>query len=293
VPGRILAGRALAKSGRAKSLAAILAAWRKEPFYGVRREWADAVSRSGTESAIGTLVALVEEEKDPMALERTIHAAGAHRDERLRRAIEKRLARGLPYRAAAAAYEALGAQRDDAPLDRIRKGTRARSFGGHVESGAFRGLAATRQRDAVAPLAQACAYGATPPRVRPSCVASLGEIGRHLERPERVRVRERLADLLRDPAPQVRRAAVGALDALGDPGAIGALERYRASVSEQEAAGVARVIRSLRDEDSPRGTALEKRVEALEVKLRKMGAAVERVEARMKKGERRPQRKRK
>ncbi|MBI2894853.1 MAG: hypothetical protein HYY06_14960 [Deltaproteobacteria bacterium] len=274
VVGRILAGQEMAKTARAKNIAAIRDAYSAEPFWGVRREWARALSKAGTEAAIEALVAVVGAEKHPLALESVMHAAGAHRDARLRAALEARLAAGLPYRAAAAALEGLGAQRTDAPFEELARRAAVTGFGGHVQAGAFRGLAASRRREATEILLERTRVGATSNRARPAAVAALAELGRTLERGDREKVRERLVDLLRDPVHAVRRAALLALETLGDPDAANALQAYRASVSEQEQMTVDRVLAALRATESPRTTALEKHVEELEAKLRKLEARI-------------------
>ena len=281
VVGRIRAGAELAKTGRAKNLAAIGEAFAAEPFWGVRLQWAKAVSKAGTDVAIEVLVAMVASEKDPLALESVIRAAGAHRDARVRSALQARLTAGLPYRAASAALEGLGAQRGDAPVEELVRRAGQDGFGGHVQAGAFRALAATRRREMATVLLEATGVGKTSNRARPAAVAALGTLGHVLERGDRERVRDRIVDLLRDPIERVRRAALGSLETLGDAEAIGAIESFRGSVSEQEQMTVDRVLSTLRGEDRPRVVALEKHVEDLEAKLRKLGAVVDRLEARL------------
>jgi len=285
VVGRIHAGVELAKTGRAKNVEAVAAAWRKEKFWGVRREWAAALSKSGTEPAVAALADLLAVEQDPMVLEPLVRAAGAHRDERVRAALEQRLDRGLPHRATTAALEVLGAQRAAAPFDRLAKAAKTEGFGGHVQAGAFRALAASRRPEALAILLERAACGATSNRARPACAVSLGELGRVLERPERERVLERLVDLLRDPHDRVRRAAANGLDSLGESGGIPALRRYRATLSDQDASAIDRLIRSVRREEAPKVAALEKRVEELEEKLRKVDGSVQKIEARSSAGD--------
>ncbi len=283
VVGRILAARALAKSARPKNLEAIRDAYRKETFWGVRKEWAAALAKARTGVAVEALATCLEWEKDPMVLEGLIRAAGSFRDERARAALEKRVEAGdLPYRALAAAYEMLGMQRDDAPLERLLRAARAKGdgFGWHAQSGAYRGLAATRTREAARALLERSRYGGSPARSRPACVAALGDAGRPLEKADRDRVLERLVDLLRDPVDRVRRAAMAGLESLCASEAIGALRAYRETLSEQEAADVDRAIRALRDEEKPKVAALEKRLEELDERLRKLGGSVQKIEAR-------------
>lgn len=281
VPGRILAGRELAKAGRAKHVHALRDAFRKEKFYGVKREWAAALAKSGTEAAIAALAELLASEQDPMVLEYLIRAAGGFRDARIRAALEQRLDAGLPYRATGAALEQLGRQRADAPFDRLAKAAKGTvtAFTALVQAGAYRGLAASRHREATALLLARSAHGASSNRSRGACVAALGELGRVLEKADRERVLERLADSLRDPIDRVRRAAVVGLESMGAAEGIGPLRRYGASISDQERAGIDRVISGLNAEDAPRVPALEKRLEELEDKLRTLGGSVEKLQA--------------
>jgi HEAT repeat protein len=154
-------------------------------------------------------------------------------------------------------------------------------FGGHVQSGALRSLAASRRSEALPVLIERSRVGATPYNARPASVFGLGELGKNLERGERERARERLVDLLRDPVPRIRQAALLALGNLGDTDALAALTAYRASVSEQEQLGVDRVLRALRGSEAPRTAALEKHVDELEGKLRKLDDALQRLQARI------------
>ncbi len=281
VVGRILAGEELAKTGRAKNIGAVRDAYAAEPFWGVRREWARALSKAGTEAALEALVGFVAIEQHPLALESVLRVAGAHRDARIRAALQARVDGGLPYRAGAAALEGLGRQRGDAPYDDLVRRSGIAGFGGHVQAGALRALAASRRSEAASVLVERSRVGATTNRARPAAVAALGEIGRTLERGERERVRDRLVDLLRDPVERVRRAALLALETLGDGEAVGALTAYRASVSEQEQMMVDRILAGLRGTESPRTAAIEKHIEDLESKFRKLGATLERLEARL------------
>jgi aminopeptidase N len=281
VIGRIRAGEELAKTGRSKNLQAVREAYRAEPFWGVRKEWARALSKAGTDAALSALAELVDEETSPLVLEGVVRAAGAHRDSRIALALSRRLEAGLPYRAAAAALEGLGAQREAAPFEELARRSGADGFGGHVQSGALRALAATRRPEALDLLLERSRPGATSSRARPAAAAAIGELGRVLERGARERARERLEELLRDPAERVRRAALSALQTLGDAAAAPALEAYRASVSDQERAGVDRALASLRSAETPRALAEAKRLEELEAKVRKLDASLERLEARL------------
>ncbi len=279
VVARIRAGQELAKTGRSKNLEALLRAYRAEPFWGVRIQWARALSKAASETALRGLAELVAEEEMPLVLEALMRAAGVHRDPRIASALEARFDAGLPYRAAAAAIEGLGAQRAAAPFDTIVSASASDGFGGHVQSGALRALGSSRRPEALALLLERCRPGATSNRARPAAAAALAEFGRTLDRGPREQVRERLVDLLRDPHERMRKAAVLALETLGDPEAAPALMAYRSRVSEQEQPQIDRIVAALHT--ATPATASEKQLEELQAKIRTMSAALERLEAKM------------
>lgn len=281
VIGRILAGRELAKTGTRKNVQAIASAYRQEPFWGVRAELAQALAEAATQSAVGALAELVAWEQDPMVLDPLVRAAGKFRDAQVRGAIQERLEAGLPYRAKQAAYEALGAQRDDAPFATLADAAGVEGYGGFAQAGAFRGLAATRRDEAVGLLMERVPYGATSNRSRPAAVSALAEIGRLQEKAIRERIVERLADLLRDPSLRVRNAAVAGLQTLQATEAAGALQAYRAALPTQEQVRVDRALQAVRRGEDPKVSGLEKQVDELQEKLRKLQDTVQRLEARL------------
>jgi hypothetical protein len=216
-----------------------------------------------------------------MVLEGLIRAAGRFREPRVRSAIQERLAQGLPYRATQAAYEALGAQREDAPFSLLADAARVEGYGGIAQAGAFRALAATRREEAVALLLERVPYGATSRRSRPAAVSALAEAGRYQEKRARERIVERLVDLLRDPTHRIRTAAVAGLQTLQAREAAGALEAYRAPLPAQEQVRVERALQAARTGEDPKVTGLEKQVNELQEKLRKLQDTVQGLEARI------------
>jgi HEAT repeat protein len=277
--GRIHAAQELVKSGRYANIEAVVAAWKQEAFWGVRCEMARALGQSNTEAALVGIVSLLEVEGDPMVLPDLMGAAAQYRDERMRAAVRARVDDSLGYLATAGAYEALGAQREGAPLTLLLGAAQESSFNGIVQGGALRGLAASRRPEAVTALLQRVRYGATSIYARPAAVAALGEIGRGLELRERERIVEVLVDLLRDSHYRIALAAALALGAMRAPEAIDALEAFARTRTAQEAAVAERVIESLRREDKVDGSALQKQVETLSDRLRKLEDKVQRLEA--------------
>lgn len=281
VIGRILAACQLAKEGSIGSLRALEAAYEREGFWGVRVALAEALSEAGTETAIVILASLLASETDPMVLESLIRAAAKFRDARIQNAIEHRLDAGIGYyRARQAALEALGAQREEAPYDRLAAAAREDGLGGIVQSGAFRALAASRRPEAVSRLLEHVAPGATSNRARPAAVSALADLARLQDRGTQERVAVHLIDLLRDGNPRVRGAAVGGLQTLRAREAIGALSAYRAPLALQEQVRIDRAIEMIRRGDEPKIGELEKQLTEVREELRKLQGSIEKLEAR-------------
>ncbi|MFV8755712.1 M1 family aminopeptidase [Nannocystaceae bacterium ST9] len=275
VIGRILAGRELAKQGKPSAIAIVQHRWKAERFWGVRVEWAKALGRSGSTAAIAALIHAIDHEQDHRVLEGLLRAGMEIRDAGLAAAVESRLGRGLPHRAAMVAWELLGAQREAAPFEAIAAASGRASYNGFAQSGALRALASTRDDRALDVLLERTRIEDVSDRARPAAVASLGQLARRLDKRPRERAIERLIDLLRDPTERVRQTAVHALASARAVDAIAELEGYRGRVSVQEAVGVAGVIAELRKGEEPRIAAAEKELEDLREKLRKLEGRIE------------------
>ncbi len=282
VVGRIRAARVLVKDGRREGVDAVLAAYGNESFWGVRLRMAEALAGSGSQAALDALAQMIASEEDGMVLESLLRNAGKHRDAGIVAAIEARLDAGIGlYRATQAAYEALGAQRDHAPLERLTAAAARSDPYGIEQSGALRALAASRQGAALDTLAEAARPGGASNRARPSAARSLGALGRSLERHRRPAVREQLEDLLRDPIDRVRAAAAGGLAALGEGAAIRALQAYGKRLSDQEQTDVRRHVETIRGAQNPAPAARTKELDELREKVRKLDDALERLTARV------------
>jgi aminopeptidase N len=303
VIGRILAGNELAKTGKRVNIQAIVQAYKQERFWGVRREFARALGEANSEAAIAGLAEVIAWERDPMVLPRLFASASRYRDARIREAIVARLevgehpepveglhpepvaiggyAEGLCPLATQVAYEALGAQRQEAPFELLADAARQEGYNGVAQQGALRGLGATRRPEALNLLLERAAYGATSNRARPAAVAALADIGQGLEKASRERVVEKLTDLLRDPWDAVRRAAARGLRTAKAPEAIEALEAFGRGLAHQERVEVERLIASLRDEDKLDGSALKKQIEELREKVRKLEDGLQKMQTRL------------
>lgn len=282
VIGRILAGRELAASGRRRNIEAVRAAYVAEPFWGVRIEHAKSLAKAASESAVDALFELVQSEQDPLVLASLIRSAGTYRDRRVAEAISERLEAGLPYWATGAAYQALGAQREEAPYELLLEAAQRETFSGIAQSGALRGLAASQRDEALDVLLEATRPGSVPDRARGAAVGALAELGQLQDKKERVRAVERLVDLLRDRNLRIRSQALAGLGTMRAKEAVEALEGYRAPLSVQEQVRVDRVKAKINRGQEPKLAALEKQVEKLQADLRKLGDRLEEMEARVK-----------
>lgn len=281
VIGRILAAHELVQTGKRGNIQAVVEAYASEPFWGVRREMASALGEANSETAVAGLARLVAQEQDPMVMAAVFSAAGKFRDKRLRDALVQRLEDGLPYLATQSAYQALGEQRRQAPLDVLLAAGRRDGFNGLAQAGALRGLGKSRQEQALEPLLTAVQYGATSNRARPAAVQALADIGKRQEKAGRERVVETLSDLLRDPWKRVRHASAAALRDIKATEAIPALEAYARGLSHQERVAVEKWINMLRDADKVDGSAVKKQVEDLRETIRKLQDRIETLEAKV------------
>ena len=279
VIGRILAARELAKTGKHGNIRAIIDAYATERFWGVREQMAKSLGKVGVEAGLQGILEIIPMEGDPRVLEAVFHAAASYRDPRIKDAVLERLDGELPYRARMAAYEGLGAQRGDAPWELLLEAAAREDFSGFMQSGAFRGLAATRKSEAVDILLERVPYGATQHRGRPAAVAALAELGSVQEAGRREQIVEALVDLLRDPVEKVRRAAAQGLKTVHATEAIPALEAYRSALPQQEQVKLDRLLDKLRVDEKPTERSLQKQLEELRDKFRTLEDRLQKLES--------------
>lgn len=270
VVGRITAGYALAKSGKPAAIAAIAGAFADEAYWGVQAEWAEALGESGSEAALVALVDIVGSCDVPPALAQVMRAAGRYRDPRIKDVLSARLAQGLPPRAAEAAAEALGRQREAAPLDQLVEVSGKTSQGGFAQAGALRALGATRRAEALETLLERSKVGAIDGRARAGAAVGLGELARVLEGRVAERAAEELVTLLRDPDRRVALAAAMALAASGFGAAVPALEAFARRLPAQERHAVEQAARRARRDPQASVRGLEKQVDELRASVRKL-----------------------
>ncbi len=278
--GRIQAGVLLVRHAGRIGVDAVRGAFEAEPYFGVRIKWAEALGKASSEPALEALLALAEGHRDPKSLASVLRALGKYRDHRAGAVLGRRLDAGLPYRAAEAALEALGAQREDAPLDRLIDAARTSGFGGFVQSGALRAIGASRRVEGLEPLLFALERGNAPNKVRHAAAEGLGALAATLSDRPRERAIEALTDALRDPLPRVQLAAAQALGRAKAKSAEPALDALARRLAHQDASKVRRVLRDLRAAGTEASRPQE--LDQLQERLRKLSAKVDELEARSK-----------
>ena len=272
VVGRILAANELAATGKAKNIETIRNAYPSEPFWGVRIRWAEALAKAATSPAIEALVEIVKTEQDPMVLAPLFRACGEIREERINQAIQLRYKAGIGlYLAEGEALKALGAQKEEAPLDILKKAATTDKFSGLTQTSAFHGVAATRKKEGLKILSEATKAGNAPIRARSGAAAALGKLASYQDKKEKENTQEILEQLLlRDSFGRMNTAAARGLGALRESRALGSLETYRRRIAEQDRPELDRIMKSLREGGDSKISSLEKELEEIRSKYRKL-----------------------
>lgn len=278
VIGRIDAAHELAKKGGRTNLDALDAAYRDEPFWGVRDQLARALAGTNTRRAGELLAGWLALEQDPLVLEHLVRAAGALRERPILDALLDRLDGGLPYRAAEAAYAALGAWGDDAPFDLLVEASTQDHHAVFPEAGALTGLAKTRRAEAAAPITARTPYGSAPHRTRAAAARALGQLAKYLDARGKAGAVDALEDLLRDPIDRVRQAAATGLVSAGARGSASRVAALRSMLSHQEQVDLDRQLATLRADSEPGVKALTDQVDELRKKVRELAEQLDKLE---------------
>ncbi|MCC6236041.1 MAG: HEAT repeat domain-containing protein [Dehalococcoidia bacterium] len=222
--GRIEAAKGLGKLASPGAIEALRAALLDEAQPAiVRAEIAGALVDTKAEAARDALVEGIG--AAPSRVRRAVAAAlGGYRDEVAAKALTTLLAgRGdRSYYVQSAAAAALGATRQPSAFDALTKVLGRPAHNDVITAAALGGLAALRDTRAIDTLVEYTQWGRHQ-SARRAATEALGRLGPFAEEPVRLRVRERLEELLDDRSLRVQLAATDALAALGDARAIGAL----------------------------------------------------------------------
>ena len=150
VRGIMQAVSELAKTGKRKNLRAIRDYLENEKRWGLRIHAYRSLGEVGNDYAYTHLAELLILEKDPMVIEAAAIACGAHKAVALRNALlEKLTQKDLPYRGQMMLLSSLGKQENAADIDILTTYSQKDGWRNLVKAGAFAGLGASRNADAV------------------------------------------------------------------------------------------------------------------------------------------------
>ncbi len=253
VHGPTIAARIQACEGLAKVLqddAAIDALRRvltKDPFWGVRRAAARALGEIGTPDAREVLIAHGLKQADARPRRAAVEALGKFReDDEALRALGQMYGKDPKDYVAATAGAAIAQTHHLKAFDLVTKGMNRPSHAGIVTRLALSGLAALRDVRGIEVCMRYTKRGQFV-FVRTAAIDALGRLGDFHET-RRSEVREFLIPLLRDGDMHVRNAVCSSLAALGDPAAIGELQKVAQSdIMGMSQRAARRAIRRIRD----------------------------------------------
>ncbi|MSQ35926.1 MAG: hypothetical protein EXR63_02105 [Dehalococcoidia bacterium] len=267
--GRIEAARGLAKLASATAIDALRAALlRADERDFVRAEIAAALGGARGETARDALIAALDAE--PSRVRRAAATAlGQFADDATAaRALGRLLAgRGdRSYYVQAAAADALGRTRDRSAHAALLRVLDRPSHNAVITAGALTGLAHSREPRVLDTLLDYTTWGRHQ-NARRAAIDGLGVLAPLADEAPRLRVRERLEQLLDDPWLRVQLSAVGALAALKDARAVPALGRCAERALDGRLRRSALVAAQALREGADRGTelrALREQVERLQ-----------------------------
>jgi aminopeptidase N len=278
---RMDAAMALAKNGSASALDALATALAKDRFWGVQAACARALGMIRSPNARRALLRSLAV-KHPKARRAVVAALGEfRRDEEAAGALRRLCEKGdSSYFVEGEAARSLGKLRLGETLPLLKKLTRRSSFMDVIATGAIQGIAATLDPDGFDIVLPLVRYG-QPPFIRRAAAMTIAKLAEPAQKKREAA--EVLGDLLRDPEFRMRMAVISAVQELGDPRLVPALERmlFQDGRTQRAAREAARSLRqdevhgqavsSLRDEvdrlkEETRG--LRERLEALEPKLK-------------------------
>ncbi len=213
VVARIHAAKTLLASNKPKEISKVLAQYKQEAFWGVKQQILQGLAKCTAQQALDALVEIAAEETDGLLLETLVQSLGAFNDEVVTGTLLGMLERGIPYRAQMAAFIALGAQRESAPLELLTQKATTPTFGFFPQTGAAKGLANTRKPEAMDTLIDVARRksNAQHHRVRASAMRAIGTLANYVSDTTREYTIDFLLSSLRDKDQEVATAAAYAL----------------------------------------------------------------------------------
>lgn len=271
LPAKLEAIRALGGLGGEEAVAVLGRALKEEPFRGTRQEAAKAlgtIGKDGGDAAMDALRAGLEDKDSRVRTTVVENLQNFPEHTELIPVLRRILETSESYFARGAAATALGAfeSRRGQVTPMLLAALNQESFRDTVRAAALKALAKLDPAAAEASALRLAKYGA-PIDSRDEALAALAEIGKN-EPKRRTDLRKVLEGYTLDPSYVQRESAYQALEDLGDPDAIPALEkRARTEVDSRQRRHAERAIRAIQKATAEKGKedqALKDRVEQLE-----------------------------
>ncbi|OBZ84302.1 Glutamyl aminopeptidase [Choanephora cucurbitarum] len=274
---RIMAYSELISSGSRPALKAVHEAILKEPFYGVRVKCANQLAKQNSAYSLQILTELLDNEKDPMALEHIAASAKAV-DDRIRASLLRLLKReNLPYRAHCNALISLGSQRNPEDLEyllQVAKDDSKLGQHGIIRSGALKALGQHRSEEAFRYLLGRVHYKQEHFRARPFALQGLIYSAEWQTKRLKNEAVEALETLIRDPNSSVRRVAVAGLVKMNVTSKYGQIATTKSMYSTDEQAWIDRKLVELRSSGSNGSqkeiNAQKETIDKLETRVKKL-----------------------
>jgi aminopeptidase N len=277
VVGRVRAAAALAADGSREAIAALAAALRADPFWGVRAEVADLLASTGAAAALDALWGAVAE-PDARVRRRVVAALGQFRREGVDLAVAA-LAADPSIHVRGEVGRVLGRLRSPLAPAVCEALLALDSWSEVLRARALEGLGASGDPAAFDTILRWTAND-RPTRARAAAAAALARLADEVETLRR-RAAERLVELAEDPNYRVQVAAIVALGTVREALAIPVLSRIHAAAGDARSRRLAwESLQAVREGRTTEGglSALRKEVEGLVEENRKLRDRVGRLE---------------
>jgi aminopeptidase N len=280
IVGRIQAARVIAAAGKTNHLKKIIEAYKKESFWGVRREMIKYIGDVCSQKSIELLIELLSFETDHLVLERLFATIGMFRDQSVKEALVSAIKqKKLPPKALSAALYGIGYQNTDDVIDVLKEQYFKDSSPQKIPArAALHALGFTQSIGIIDFLTEIAVKKRCNFRTRKGAILGLGVLIPYIEPHHASKIRRTLIDLLRDEEFWVRDAVIQAMAAGKVEEAVPALTDYASRVPLQDRLAVNKVIAELNRHSNRVPSAFEKMIEELKSTLRKLQNRVQDLE---------------
>jgi len=270
----------LARTGKRKNLQAIRDYLKTEKRWGLRIHAYRELGSVGNDYAFQHLAELLIDEQDAMVIEESAKACGKHRHRLLRTAILEKLQQNdLPYRGQMALLESLGKQKNKTDVELLSTYAQKDGWRNLVRAGAYLGLGATHNEQAVQPLLEGVDAPVEFFDEKMARLIGIGEILDWLPPHQRKQAAQAICDQTSDPAYYVQITAARQIGERGIKEGLSALKSMEKTIPVQDHPLVKRQIRAVSAAgDGVDQTKLQRQLDELNEKLAGMEKRLQEVE---------------